>query len=305
MATMVSRTFFGFNVRLADVVLLGAAVVYALLAVVFHGRVDGWATMVLRIGLCVIFYLAANVLAQTVPGRFPRFFLRTASVQLMIYFVYRFSIDLIHIFFSGWFDPAVIRFEAAVVGGQPTLWLQRFVRPGLTEWLMFCYVFYVAVYPILSLILYFRHGEDTNEEYLFYVSLVVVVCTAGFMLFPVAGPVPQIGDRFTVPLRGHFFTQLSELIRTRVHRPGGAMPSIHCGAATIMWWCALRFSRPTFYALAPIVLSLYVSTVYGRFHYASDVLVGVAAAFLAMLLGNVLISAWNHNKVSVGGIARP
>jgi membrane-associated phospholipid phosphatase len=297
MDKMVSRTVLGFKARLADVVLLGAAVIYALLAAVFHDRVAGWPSSVLRIGLCVLLYLVVNAIAQIIPGRFLRFFFRTAAVQLMIYFVYQFSIDLVHIVFSRWFDPEVIRFEAAVVGGQPTLWLQGFVRPWLTEWLMFCYVFYIAVYPILSLILYFQHGEDKNEEYLFYVSLVVVICTAGFMLFPVAGPVPQIGGRFTVPLRGHFFTEMSELIRARVHRPGGAMPSIHCGAATIMWWSAYRFSRPTFYALAPIVLSLYVSTVYGRFHYASDVLAGVAAAFLAMLLGNVLISAWNHNKV--------
>ena len=76
------------------------------------------------------------------------------------------------------------------------------------------------------------------------------------------------------------------------------MPSIHCGAATMMWWCAYRFSRPTFYVLTPIVLSLYVSTVYGRFHYASDVVAGIAAAFLAMLLGNLLIRAWNQDRVS-------
>jgi len=64
-----------------------------------------------------------------------------------------------------------------------------------------------------------------------------------------------------------------------------------------MWWSAYRFSRPSFYVLSPIILSLYVSTVYGRFHYASDVLGGIAAAFLAMVLGNLLIKAWNRDRL--------
>jgi membrane-associated phospholipid phosphatase len=248
-------------------------------------------------GLTVVLYLVANIIAQKVRQSFLRFFFRTAAVQLLIFFVYQNSIDLVHVFFSRWFDADIIRLEAAVVGGQPTFWLQQFVRPWLTEWLMFCYVFYVPVYPILSAILYFRHGEDHNEEYLFYIGLVVALCTVGFLLYPVAGPMREIGDRFTVPLRGHFFTEMSELIRTRVHRPGGAIPSIHCGAATIMWWSAFRFSRPSFYVLTPIVISLYLSTVYGRFHYATDVVAGVAVALLAIALGKFLIKTWNQSKV--------
>jgi len=124
-----------------------------------------------------------------------------------------------------------------------------------------------------------------------------VLCTLGFMIFPVAGPMRHIADLHTVPLRGYFFTAVSELIRGRIHTPGGTIPSIHCAAATIMWWAAYRYSRPAFFVLAPVILSLYVSTVYGRFHYAFDVVAGIAAAFLTMALGPVLIKAWNRIKL--------
>jgi membrane-associated phospholipid phosphatase len=117
------------------------------------------------------------------------------------------------------------------------------------------------------------------------------------MMFPVAGPMRHIGDLHTVPLHGYFFTAVSELIRGRVHTPGGTIPSIHCAAATIMWWTAYRYSRPAFFVLAPVILSLYVSTVYGRFHYVFDVLVGIAAAFLTMALGPILIKAWNRSRL--------
>ena len=188
----------------------------------------------------------------------------------------------------------VVDLEAAILGVQPTVWIQRFITPWLTEWMMFCYVFYVPVYPILSLLIYRRRGEEQNEDYLFSIGLAIVLCTLGFMMFPVAGPMRHIGELHTVPLEGYVFTAAGELIRGRIHTPGGTIPSIHCAAATIMWWSAFRYARPAFFVLAPVILSLYVSTVYGRFHYAFDVVAGIAAAFLTMALRPVLIKAWNR-----------
>ena len=298
MDRMTSRDLFGLPVRLTDLLLPGTCLVFALLAALFPSRVQDRPAVIMEMVLCVVLYPVVNVLARRARRHVPRFILRTASVQILIFFVYRASLRLVHVLVPRWFDPEIIRFEAAVFGGQPTIWLQQFTRPWLTEWLMFSYVCYVVIYPILSAILYFRHDEDKNEEYLFYVSLVVVLCTFGFLLLPVASPARGIGGlRFTVPLEGHLFAGISEYIRIHFHRPGGAFPSIHCGAATIMWWSAYRFSRPSFYVLAPIILSLYVSTVYGRFHYVSDVFAGIAAAFLAMVLGNLLIKVWNRDRV--------
>ena len=118
-----------------------------------------------------------------------------------------------------------------------------------------------------------------------------------------AGPAREAsGLAFNVPLKGGPFTAIAELIRARVHRPGGAFPSIQCSASPVMWRTAWRFSRPTFYVMAPIVLSLYVSTVYGRFHYLSDSVAGIACAFLAMLFGQMLIRACNRARVGNGEI---
>ena len=256
MKAIESRTVFGLKIKLTDALILGALVLYSLLAPLFPSRVRGsWLGLILANGLAAL------------------------------------------IFFPQWHDQMVVDLEAAVLGVQPTVWIQRFITPWLTEWMMFCYVFYVLVYPILSLLIYRRHGEEQNEDYLFHVGLAIVLCTLGFMIFPVAGPMRHIADLHTVPLRGYFFTAVSELIRGRIHTPGGTIPSIHCAAATIMWWAAYRYSRPAFFVLAPVILSLYVSTVYGRFHYAFDVVAGIAAAFLTMALGPVLIKAWNRIKL--------
>jgi len=295
MKAMASRTIFGLKIKLTDLLILGALVLYSLLAPLFPSRVRGsWSGLILANGLAVLVFLGANLIAQKTPSRHLRFFLRTLSVQLILLYIYSASLRLQLIFFPHWHDQIVIDLEASILGVQPTVWIQRWITPWLTEWMMFCYVFYVPVYPILSLLIYRRHGEEQNEDYLFYIGLAIVLCTLGFMMFPVAGPMRHIGDLHTVPLRGYFFTAASELLRGRIHTPGGTIPSIHCAAATIMWWTAYRYSRPAFFVLAPVILSLYVSTVYGRFHYVFDVVVGIAAAFLTMALGPVLIKAWNR-----------
>jgi membrane-associated phospholipid phosphatase len=298
MKAIESRTVFGLKIKLTDALILGALVLYSLLAPLFPSRVRGsWLGLILANGLAALIFLGANLVAQRTPSRHLRFLLRTLSVQLMLLYIYSASLRLQLIFFPQWHDQMVVDLEAAVLGAQPTVWIQRLITPWLTEWMMFCYVFYVLVYPILSLLIYRRHGEEQNEDYLFHVGLAIVLCTLGFMIFPVAGPMRHIADLHTVPLRGYFFTAVSELIRGRIHTPGGTIPSIHCAAATIMWWAAYRYSRPAFFVLAPVILSLYVSTVYGRFHYAFDVVAGIAAAFLTMALGPVLIKAWNRIKL--------
>lgn len=296
-----SGTVFGLRIKLTDVLILGTLVLYTLLAPLYPSRVRGsWVGLILANGLAAIVFLWANLAAQRTPGRPLRFLLRTLSVQLMLLYIYSASLRLQLIFFPRWHDQTVVDLEAAVLGVQPTVWIQRFITPWLTEWMMFCYVFYLPVYPILSLLIWRRHGEEQNEDYLFSIGLAIVLCTLGFMMFPVAGPMRHIGDLHTFPLRGYFFTAVSELIRTRVHTPGGTVPSIHCAAATIMWWTAYRYSRPAFFAFAPVILSLYISTVYGRFHYVFDVATGIAFAFLTMAFGSALMRAWNRFR-SISG----
>ena len=54
--------------------------------------------------------------------------------------------------------------------------------------MFFVYVFYVVIYPLLGVVIFFKHGEEANEDYLFHLGLVNLVCGLGFILFPVASP---------------------------------------------------------------------------------------------------------------------
>ena len=94
---------------------------------------------------------------------------------------------------------------------------------------------------------------------------------------------------------------MAEWIRANIHTAGGSVPSPHCAVATVMWFMARKYTKRGFIWLAPVILSLYVSTVYGRFHYLSDMVLGIAAAALVIVAAPALERAWNRNTARLPG----
>jgi hypothetical protein len=290
-----ARPVFGrLELRAADGVILAALAVFSLLAVGGRSAVAGWPLLVAR-----NFFVSAAVLisaAVTPRIRHPMlaFLLRTATVTLSYAYLFSAVAGLQLILHGRFRDDLVLAFEARLFGVQPTLWMERFISPFLTEWMMFCYVIYVPLYPVLCAILWVKRGEAAAEEYFFTLGLANVLCDAGFILFPVAGPMYWIPERYHVPLHGWFFTWAGELIRTRAHYVGGSLPSPHAAAATVMWVMAWKHYRPAFWVLSPVILSLYVSTFYGRYHYVTDAVFGIATAGLAVIVAPPLQRAWDR-----------
>jgi membrane-associated phospholipid phosphatase len=292
------RPAFGpFELRPADVVILAALALFSLLAVGGRATVDRWPALVATNLAVATVVLASSALLARLRRPLPIFVLRTVTVSLSYAYLFE-AVSGLQLIFHGRFrDDLVLALEDRLFGVQPTLWMERFVTPSLTEWLMFCYVIYVPLYPVLCGILHWKRGAEAVEEYFFALGLANVLCDVGFVLFPVASPMYWMPDRFRVPLDGWVFTWAGELIRTRTHFTGGSIPSPHAAAATVMWLMAWKHHRPTFWILSPVILSLYVSTVYGRFHYVTDAVVGIATGLLATILAPPLLAAWEAARL--------
>jgi len=279
------------TLQAADGIIIAALALYSLLGVSF--QVTDW---VLLVGQNIGLALAVVVSAYYTPrirSKFGRFLLRTATITLSYAYMFGAVANLQLILHHVWLDDLVLDLEQYLFGVQPTLWIEKYISPWLTEWMMFSYVIYVPMYPILCGIIYYKHGEAPMEEYFFTLGLTNVLCNIGFILFPVASPMYWIRDLYTVPLDGYLWTALGEVMRSNLHYAGGSIPSPHAAAATIMWVMAYRYHRPTFWVISPIILSLYVSTFYGRYHYLTDAVVGIAVAGIALLLVPILVKGWN------------
>ncbi len=283
-----------FALRPADLPVLGGLSALAAAAASAGERVPDGPWLAAKAVAVGAVYLGAVRLEPRLPARRARPALHLAAVALGLAWLFGAVAPLQLVLHGRWLDQGVLDLERAVLGVQPALWLQRWVRPWLTEWLMFCYVIYLGLYPAVGALLWERGGGAALEHYLLALALANVACDLGFVLCPVAGPLPFMGERFTVPLQGWGWTWLAELLRSQAHYVGGTIPSPHCAAATVMWGATWRWHRPAFWALAPVILSLYLSTVYGRFHYLTDAVAGLLVALAALWAAPRLLLAWEH-----------
>ena len=291
------------RLRLADVVVLSTLTLFAALAVVF--RVESWGLAALEdIAAAGVFLLAVTA-TRRVRAAWGRFLVRTGTLSLAYAYLFA-AVDRLQLIVRGrWMDDSVLAVQAALFGTQPTLWLQRLTRPWLTEWMMFAYVVYIALYPLVCGAVFFRHGEEALEECLLALGLANVACDLGFIAFPVAGPTAYIGSSYTVPLHGYLFTALGEFIRTHLHYVGGSLPSPHAAAATVLWMMSWKYRRPLFWLLTPLVLTLDVATFYCRYHYFADTAAGIATAALAFAAVSRMARRRPSGLVAPAGEADP
>jgi hypothetical protein len=282
------------RLQATDGLILATLILFSLLALLFAQRVEGWWMLIAKNLVVAVAYLGITNLSERAQRKFLKFILRVAAVTLTYAYLFG-AVDKLQLILHGrWLDGYVLDAEQYVFGLQPTLWLERFTTPALTEWMMFAYVIYVPLYPLLCGVIYYLRGSLAMEDYFFTLGFTNVLCDIGFILFPVAGPMHTIGHLYTVPLKGYVWTYFGELMRSHLHYIGGTIPSPHCAAATIMWAMTYRYHRPSFYLLTPVILSLYVSTFYGRYHYVTDAVVGVLVAFFALWMVPMLLRGWDR-----------
>jgi membrane-associated phospholipid phosphatase len=281
------------QLRATDGLILATLAFFSLLAIIFSYRIDGWWVLVLKNITIAIAYVLFNQFSEHATKKFWKFFLRMLPIVLTYAYLFG-AVDKFQLLIHGrWMDDYVLDFEQWVFNVQPTLWIEDFISKPLTEWMMFSYVIYVPMYPVLCGIIYYLRGELAMEDYFFTLGFTNILCDIGFILFPVASPMHYIKQLYTVPLDGWMWTFLGECMRKYLHFAGGSIPSPHTAAATIMWVMAYRYHRPSFWVLTPIILSLYISTFYCRYHYITDAVVGILVAFLALAIAPALMKMWD------------
>jgi membrane-associated phospholipid phosphatase len=76
---------------------------------------------------------------------------------------------------------------------------------------------------------------------------------------------------------------------------GGCFPSPHCAAGFTILYYLHKNRLKIFYPILVIMVGMFVSTVYGRFHYLTDSITGI----LLSLFINITISKLQKHKYSM------
>jgi membrane-associated phospholipid phosphatase len=180
--------------------------------------------------------------------------------------------------------------------GQPSLWLARGRPRWLNEAMSFFYFSYYFYTPVLAVVLYGAGRLRDFEALALAVNLGYAICYSTYPFTPVQGPRWALVDEGLLPrdervLEGYGFTRImNAIIWGDLPHKGGAMPSAHSSTAIIfLIWCGRIWGGTGLAVGIAIAGAMFVSTVYGRYHYVVDVLAGLVIGLACLGVADLIV----------------
>jgi membrane-associated phospholipid phosphatase len=251
---------------------------------------------VLRIGvaiLCgVILYLVAR--RSPAPGS-PLFMAREMLPFLLCVLIYTNLHDTIGFVNSNDIHRTLLALDIRIFGFEPCLWAEQFYTRERTEFFQLMYVSFVAVAPAVPFVL-LAQGRLADFR---RASLTIILCFylgyVLYLIFPAAPPRIALAAEFRKNLGGDPFVVSAAMNGALALLPTdsrAAFPSLHAAVSFLALILAWRFTRVVFVFLVPVVLGLWVSTIYLRHHFVVDLFAGFLLAPLAYWLAPRLDLWW-------------
>jgi membrane-associated phospholipid phosphatase len=179
-------------------------------------------------------------------------------------------------------DAVMANIDHALLGVNPTVWIEQWAQPLLTDVLYLFYFFYFPM-PLIMLGWMYANGKLQEAEESFFLYL---FCYYGayimYFFIPVEGPRFYLNGLQNVPLDGVVLSEpIRRLIDTLEPNKLDAFPSLHAAILTMTMLLTYRHNRKLFHAFIPCAIGITVSLVYLRYHYVIDVIVGFVWAIMS------------------------
>ena len=189
------------------------------------------------------------------------------------------------------YDAQLRAADFALFGCDPTVALQRFHNPFLTEFLQICYTSYYFL-PLIA-----GAGLIRYKGVRAFSIALCTISTGFYLSYLCYFFVPAVGPRFeiphSVPLSGVLtFNFIHNSLAGAEGRMPDCFPSGHTAITLLTLWFAWKAHRKVFWGILPFATGLIVSTVYLRYHYVVDLIAAVPFIALTVAVAVPLIRAW-------------
>jgi len=185
-------------------------------------------------------------------------------------------------------DYLLIRADYMIFGCYPTVFLEKFIYPPLTDLLQLAYSTYYFLPVALGVVLKMRGRDKDFEKTLFFLLLCFYISYVGYLLFPALGPRYAMEHLQSVEVGGFLVSKpIQQTLNLLEGVKRDAFPSGHTGIALTVLYLSFRYERSVFRALLVPVILLIIATVYCRYHYVVDVMGGVLLFIVTIGVGEV------------------
>ena len=264
-----------------------------LLVLFFRDHIPLWRSLLWRYALCAgVLLVLKRCSDREVMGRVGNF-IHDFSPAIYILVIYQSLGDLTQYLHPD-VDPQLIRIDFLLFGVHPTVWMERWIVPWVTDVLSVAYLSYFFLPARLVHTLYLKNPRRDFALAVFVLLLGWYLSFFGYILCPAIGPRFTLAHLQSVPLNGSFIADfVSHVIKLVEHNTRDCMPSGHTATALIVLFLSYRYAKLLFYLFCPIVAALILSTVYLRHHYVIDLFAGAGLAAGCSIIGPRLYRWWD------------
>jgi membrane-associated phospholipid phosphatase len=239
--------------------------------------------LVFYIGMSVLAFVIARYVDET-RGRVHAF-VRLLYPAAMFTFFYSATGGTMFLLFDHFLDSGLVAFERATFGVNLTLFIdQHLLNVWATEIFSLTYFCYYLMIPGFFIFLFVKKDDEVTKISLTAICLTFFVSYIVFFLYPIEGPRYFFAESYANGVDGPLFRQMVEMVIDNGAVRGGCMPSTHFAVALVIILHSFKYYRRLGWVLLPVNLGLAIGTVWGRFHYISDVFVGGAIGAIATLI---------------------
>lgn len=199
-------------------------------------------------------------------------------------------------------DNALIQLDYYLFGVHPTIWIEKWAHPLLTEYLQFIYTTFYFLPIVLAIILYCKKEYAKFDYFIFVIVFGYYAFYIGYFLVPAVGPRFTLDHLQNEPLNGVWISEeLRHILDRLENTQRDAFPSGHTEITLLTMLYAWRYSKAYFWVMLIIGTSLIFSTVYLRYHYVIDLIAGILLFILVEALAPKLYNILNRLHLSIPG----
>jgi membrane-associated phospholipid phosphatase len=188
-------------------------------------------------------------------------------------------------------DQRLASLDYRLWGAHPTVWLERFHTPALTEFLQVVYTLFIPAVLLVAFLLWRQHRYAEFQYYGFLIALGFLASYLGYLMVPARGPRFLLRSEQHFPLSGLWlFDYLQNSLDRLESAHYDCFPSGHTELTILACWGSRMLSKSLFLLYFAYTPCLIFATVYLRYHYSVDLLAGMVIALLLIVFTPVFYS---------------
>ena len=184
---------------------------------------------------------------------------------------------------EGHVDTFLNNIDLSLFGRNLSLALEPFSYPVLTEILSVAYMLFM-LQLFLGWVLYLLRPGQARQRFFVGAMSLYALGFIGYILFPAYGPYLFLKESFSDPLNAGIFRALLNWCYPKGTNYTDVFPSLHCGVSLLILGADYFYNKKAFKIWLPICILLWFSTVYLRYHYVIDCIVGFILAVICLYL---------------------